>query len=423
MWNYENGVCERDRQFTLYCFTCKNCKFIISTLVGMRLIICICICLLYWCCNNTQAQETTNTPPLWKTDIYRHYTGTIGDRPVALDLRWGCCLSNFGGSNYYYLDSDEAYLLSVPNPANDEPSFSATVYPSMGHWGFGEKPYPQWQFSIFRKRLTGTLYGVGGKAPQAIDLTEDYTQAYPMTMSRIRDTATRLAKDGTKCLAETFFVVPLPGTGISTEDAAYINSNLLHYLGAEHSSIEDLDNYARATSEQYITNFRNRKEIVNNNDSRFRDVMVLPSYDTTVIIFPVYNHDGIIVFNIHTRGVRDGNKRTYRDNYLCMDVPGQRTWTFDDILLRDDDRLSVLLENELKKALNIPASDALRNPVVVGRIPVTDNIIISQHGLRFHYQREEILNDKYGDMFITIPYRDLDSILKEEFKKRMGLQL
>lgn len=354
------------------------------------------------------ASAQDSNMPLSKTDIYRHYVGTIGGMPVELDLGFGCCLSNFGGSNYYYPNSLESYVLMVYDQQGDNNYFRGRADPSSGN---GKRA--EWKFHLEDDKLTGKCIGYDGDI-QAIDMAEDYTNSYFFSVIRIKDTVSRMLENGVRCRAEAFYVLPAVEAGA---DASYINNQIIRFAGGSRQETDVLE-FAKAEAKEYINKFLRLPSPKRN--SFFADVTAFTDYSKSIIVYPVYNRDGLLVLRKFSMGFTGGESELSGDFYICIDVRNRRIWTANDIIKRNV-HLSPLLEQKLKKMLSVPETDNLSAHILTETVPATDNIMVSGNNLKFCYNRGELLKDKYNEADISLSYKELDGLLTEEFKTRMGL--
>ncbi len=317
--------------------------------------------------NRTTAQE--------KDDIYRHYKGTIGKDTVTLDLIFGFKGgSNYGGSAYYRKNSDAItrFLIGEP-PSQDQHQtlYCVEVVPGSE---FERNKSPKWEIKMTGNKLQGKWYSIGKTTEADIDLTEDYSRSYPMDIYVKR---TKAIDDTVKtATADNFFLYAKPSAAVKPRDAAFINSKI------------------NKIPVKYLTSFLKDKPATNQM--------------TLMYLMPVYNDKGFLTLKMQY------GYESYPENeaYLCLDVEQKRMLAYDDIMENDPELLSAILGKAYSKLKDTNAN------ATTGISP-TKNVMITYNGIIFHYNNKQIAGEE--NVSIYVPYSELSSLLKKDFKNRMGL--
>jgi len=117
------------------------------------------------------------------------------------------------------------------------------------------------------------------------------------------------------------------------------------------------------------------------------------------------------------------------DNYYfserVFDLKNSKRLLLSDITSADEKTLSDLLMKNIDK---IPsgASDengdvANKEMLLIDKIPVTGNFYFDDQNLYFHYSPYEIAAFAAGDITIPVSWKEIETTLKPDFKRRMNL--
>jgi len=333
-------------------------------------------------------------------DIYKHYTGTIGTRKVTLDLRYGYQgASNYGGSTYYYPNQEGTTLFYIYEPETFDHNVTLTageqeeshkLMADARELNRNRSAFPKWKFTITGNKLTGKWYSPDGIVIYDINLTEDYSRSYPMDVIYFRDTS-----------SETTLIAVKPSANTNSSDADFITSAELNFINGRSIGVNNWPDYFTGGY---------AKKLAGVND-----------------MFPVYNDNGFLVL----MKSQYTNKFPVDDfSFLCLDVLNKRILTLNDILNIDETRLSALLEKSVRKNYNLDPNKELSAWFLFDKIPVSEKIMIGNKGINFYYAIDEVIPAKdYQDKFldrhtpikIFLSYDDLKDMLKDDFKKRVGI--
>lgn len=333
-------------------------------------------------------KKYTADPKAASENIYKHYTGTIGNRKVTLDLRWGYQGgSNYGGSYFYYNDEGgiRRFYIFEPKTYNHDETLTAR---EEGEYDLttGEedrKGGARWVFNINQRELSGKWYSGDGKDIRDIKLTEDLSHSYGFDLMPYSDFARRNTslRSGKNFAFVVRPVKQLMASGKhNNEEAKFIDEKLLQFLSDKN---------------------------VDGNQS----ASLLPVYNTNDIL--VLKNDGFI-------------NREANIAYLCLDVKNKKQLVSGDILIETGDRLKSLIEQSLRKQYKLDQRKKLSTWLKVDEMPLTNNVMPANGGLIFSYAPREILPAEkaeamYSPIDIFVSYQELDGLLTAAFKKRVGI--
>ncbi len=287
------------------------------------------------------------------------------------------------------------------------------------------KPYAKWRLTTFGTSLTGTKYSADGTIKTDIDLKEDYTDAFPMDVMRYRSKTSVLNAGNQKCAASGRFQGVKPSGKVDSEDVVFINHSLAMAFDDSRGKITTWLEYPKSVVEDYLADFRKNKDSAIY-DERGNDN--LPSYQYIASVFPLYNENGILMLGINTLNI---GSRKYANSYtyLCLDVRNKKQLHLQDILETDSAKIGALLDSEARRRFAIPPGEQLNTiasdenmheHITVAAIPLTGNIIITWPGIFFCYNPGEVASG-YQGTHLFISYKQLYGLLKDDFKKRMGI--
>lgn len=351
------------------------------------------------CCNISYAQKWAKCrgKNIAGENIYKHYSGTLGNKKIALDLRFGFCGgSNYGGSNYYYTGKEGSILFYIGEPdsfnlnitlhAEEQLESNKLWKDNNSHWD-DRNNSPKWTFKITNDRLTGTWTSADKKEKRNISLTEDYKRSVPMDL---------LSYDNKS--SDSWLLYVKPSAAADAKDAAFIVQEQLNFLGEPGA---------------------------HNNWTEFLKSLTANDLPGGNMLMPVYNDNGFLVLEMEAN--RDfGKEYTSRHIYLCLDVLKKRRLTLNDVIHLDNEKISQLLEVALRKKFNLEKDKKLSTVFLFERVPVTGNIMLTEQGINFCYNFDEIvikqdnLRPAKDLIKVFLPYSQLTELIQDDFKKRIG---
>jgi hypothetical protein len=124
-------------------------------------------------------------------------------------------------------------------------------------------------------------------------------------------------------------------------------------------------------------------------------------------------------FTYYDMGGAHGNYGTF---YACIDLVHNRELSINDVLdsAACHNQLQTLLEKKFRTAYNVKKEEKLSEYLFNDTISLTNNISLTSKGIRFNYNPYEIGSYAMGEIQLFIPYKELNSYLRPEFKKLIG---
>jgi hypothetical protein len=110
-------------------------------------------------------------------------------------------------------------------------------------------------------------------------------------------------------------------------------------------------------------------------------------------------------------------------SYENIDLKNTRRLTLSDIIdtLTAKPAMEKILEKEFRKNFPFEEGEKLKDVLLVEKIEPTENFMLTAKGIGFQYDPYEIAAYAYGPIFIYITFKEIQSYLKPEFKKLVGL--
>ena len=118
-------------------------------------------------------------------------------------------------------------------------------------------------------------------------------------------------------------------------------------------------------------------------------------------------------------GFTGGAHGYYYEFYKVFDLKTKKTLQLADVLFDKNPKIwsKILMDHFLKNDLENGQSEML----LVKEIPLNDNFYFDQDHLYFLYNQYEITAYAAGPVLIKVPFSAIQTILKSEFKKRLGI--
>lgn len=367
------------------------------------------------------AQEKTYSTDV---DIARHYVGMVGNKKVVVDYLWGKHGgSNYGGTTCYYVDEHVARKWFIRQNDNEQYYnllFQGEEY-ERGADNFEEKR-PKIELVFSPHSASGKWHSIDGAETYDINLTEDYTDAYPLEFMSMHDTISKIAAGGYSCLGSAYFTVIKAAGSNSDEDYDFINKNLERFLATTHYKAYRLTELPNA----YIT--YSLKEFKDHYEPREMDTLSterhIPYMYYSALVVPKYNGNGMLSIEKSIDYTVRGTKNDVESSgTLCLDVRGKKIWYRDDIVDAGSTQLKGEIKKQLKALLEAHAKawGKEQTAEMPADINVSGNILISGDGLTFIYYSQP-LGRNYDEIFTAfIPYEKITGALQPLFKQRMNL--
>ena len=352
---------------------------------------------------------------------YKRYTGTVDGQPVVVNLFYynteevSDGLVALGGY-YYYLDKSEIIALSENDIKDNEIHFTEFAEAERDDV---KKGHPEWYLRISDSGATGRWVSADGRKTSEIVLSEKYEEgSYPFDILSVQDSVVYSEKNN-DYLRLTDHNLLIPSHQMKNDDAEFVVKAILHEMGGDTLGAKNIGEFIRASNKIFFADFQNTiSDLVKKGDTAD---LIKTNWDMTINSSCEYNGKGFVVLDFSIFDYYGGTSGNYQSHYINLDVAGRKVWHLNDIITVDTSRLYKLFDEEARKCFGIKPGRPLKDYLIYDVIPPTDNFAISDRGLTFHYNPQELATTTDGDIALFLSYTKLGDLLKPEFKQRMKL--
>jgi hypothetical protein len=143
------------------------------------------------------------------------------------------------------------------------------------------------------------------------------------------------------------------------------------------------------------------------------------TYDLDKAVRIVYLNEKLLTIASFVYIDGGGAHPNHYTNYKCVDLVNNRNLTITDVLdtVTCKGTLQALLEKKFCTAFNVKKDEKISDYLFSDTIPVGTNFELTSKGIAFHYNPYEIGAYALGDVHLYIPYKELGSCMKPEFKQ------
>jgi len=119
-------------------------------------------------------------------------------------------------------------------------------------------------------------------------------------------------------------------------------------------------------------------------------------------------------------GGAHGNSYSF---YTCIDLVHNRKLTINNVLdsAACHNQLQTILEKKFRAAYNVKKEEKLSVYLLNDTMSLTNNISLTSKGISFNYNPYEMASFALGEIRLYIPYKELVSCLRPEFRKLIGM--
>ena len=339
------------------------------------------------------AQKSSPAPVITQ---YLYFTGTIDKYPVTFHLYR---INNKFSGCYYYNSTEQPidisgsiekgnFLKLTHTTGDNVPEVLEGVFKDSsfsGTWSYKGKLLP---FRITRKKEAGSLqfdyiWSSGSKKPKK---EHDYD---PDELSY--DAAT---------------VWP---TATSQHPAIEFIKQIIRNEFGEKNSQEEIGKIL----------IRQKNSILNPVNKEDNDEPA----DFNITVQVEYRNDRLLTLSAssyyYNAGAAHPNHGT---SYSCIDLTNKRKLDITDVLdtLAGRATLYTLLEKKFRAAFNIKKEEKLSEYLSENTIAPCNNFLLTTKGIGFHYNPYVIGPYALGDVYLYIPFKEIEAYLKPEFKQLIG---
>jgi hypothetical protein len=354
-------------------------------------------------------------------DIYRHYSGTIGNKKVSADVVWGYQGgSNYGGSWYYPVNEAGQVHFSIYEPVSYDHGIpmsagEETIDSSLTSDPDYSRKGSKLEFTMALNSFTGKRISAGNNTSATIDLKEDYSHSVAFDLRGEYRTSKTINSAPQAPYNSSFSLIAIPAATNSNEKAAFIKEAILKLCQINTVSTgEDFKYISKALCdnkyEEYTTAQNNNASAENAKNN----------FHSSVTILPVYNDNDLLVLK-NTEIVPVLNEQKVRISVVCLDIKNLREIDlqniFNDIAGSNKAAFDQIMEKEIRGRFKLSNTTKLSGILPSGNIPECTLFYPVHKGLIFHYPEGTLSAKKEFDLYI--PYTRLSNLLNKDFLERV----
>jgi Deacetylase PdaC/Protein of unknown function (DUF3298) len=163
---------------------------------------------------------------------------------------------------------------------------------------------------------------------------------------------------------------------------------------------------------------RRKNEFLGQKNSSHEEIT---DYSTSDDIQVEFNNQRLLSLSHANYSFSGGAHGNYGTSYTCFDLVNAHKLELYDVLdtLAGRAVIEKILEKKFRATYTsmIDKDQPLNEVLSVERIPVNDNFLLTAKGIAFNYVPYEIAAYALGGIFLYIPFKEIDPLLKPEFKK------
>ena len=368
--------------------------------------------------NSAPPTQTFTTIAGQKT-FYKQFKGTIGTQPITLNLTKSNSAdegtaNTFSGFVYYESDQKPMRIYGI---SEESGNINLDVWSHEGNESFFNGK--QNADGIFAGTWADTVSMPHKSLPFSLRETYD-NHAIAFDYANFIDSSVLFKgrEDSPKALFMSGILTP-----VGTEDktiAAFLNKCFLTTVDPNFnlSDTTPMDkrpkiSYPNATAmnkaqcaayfKDYLQTMKDEKPGADYN----------LNYNNSSIVNVIYNADNLLSIAESSYTFTGGAHGMDVTTLSSYQLQNRKKLTLDDIFKPDYQPVVVkLLETAVRKQLNIKPNESLNSALFVDKMEITDNFAVTQKGILFLYNADEIASHAQGEFSIFIPFADLKGVLK-----------
>lgn len=342
------------------------------------------------------------------TGVCKQYRGTIAGQPVVLNYSQYASTQR---GEYYYENIGQTLSLMGWGESNlKNYALRFTEYPSTER----TEQSATWYVNISADSMTG------------IWVSADSARTYPVLLKEVNDPemvhfsivvledSARLIDSLSEPKATMSYSLLIPDD--NDEQSEYLMSVIKKGFDCAPKEAT-IYNCIEQTKADYFANYRS---MIKDEDPK----MLTASFNNwaTVVDYTImYNEKGFVVLNNHNYEYSGGAHGNYGSNFKNIDVRNKKVLALSDIMAIDTVQLTEDLKARVRKLYKVGDKTPLSAFLFSDDLHIPENYYISNKGITFVYGIYEIASYAEGEISLFIPYSKMMTMLKPDFKKRMGL--
>lgn len=352
---------------------------------------------------------------------YKHYTGTIGNRPVEVDLHHyddvltGTCYFTDSGALMDIVDAEDpgsgrqAYLsmFSRTNREAEDENFEV----------------PHWAIDFDGPILSGDVLQ-GHDKKEKIACHESYSGGSTALGLLLMGDSASVKKGVTNTKAISVYQVLQPAKDAAPAFGEILTRAQLELLGVDSPTAHSMAAYLDDENHKYFDSYRRLVADMKIDRSQHPDDAWVYNFYHSRNIWVVHNWRHLLVLEAHAYDYSgNGSGRgSYINSYMCIDIERRRIWRPADILNINGAALQPLLTAAARQSFHLKPGAALTSRLKVDSLPLPQNIFPTGYGIIFCYNPALIAQESDGEIAICLPYDKLlaKGLLRPEFLQRIA---
>ena len=378
-------------------------------------------CLGLSACKNTQSgsDKFKELGKEYQGEWYKRFSGTIADQPVVVNLHH---YGDITVGAYYYAHKSVIIDLTESEDVTDKFTlhFNEFVRTSRASDDDNYRP-DRWSINFSGNEINGKWTSGDGSKTCAIDLKEDYPAGtFALDVMVHADSATA-SKGTSSTTAVSSYELLQPKGQMKKDEADFFRATALYLVGGDTMGAKNLAEYIKKQDNKYFLNYKKLMRDVKIDKDAGEEWQY--NFYHSRNMWVLYNDNNFLTVQLHEYDYSGGGSGhgNYWSTYANIDMQQKKVWQLNDIISVDEVTLLPILDRTIRAVFKMGPKDTLGNRLNGDAIHVTDNVYISAQGLTFCYNPSELATESDGEVCVFIPYTELRGMLKEDFRKRMGL--
>ncbi|MCF8216362.1 MAG: DUF3298 and DUF4163 domain-containing protein [Chlorobium sp.] len=146
----------------------------------------------------------------------------------------------------------------------------------------------------------------------------------------------------------------------------------------------------------------------------------VPAYQFDLNGSVLLNRQGVLTVSLSTQSYTGGAHGSYGTRFFVFDVrSGKRLGVEDLFIAGFEDRLNSLIDSRYRQMRGLSKTERLdgeKGRLFENGIRFNGNVALTPEGVTFFYNNYEIAAYVYGSTAIALSFRDVEDILKQEFR-------
>ncbi len=369
--------------------------------------------------NNTGVAIPKFTTIVGEKSFYKQFKGTLGTQSITLNLikkPSNYATSGTGLSGYFYYNNEEKPI-PVSGSIDDKGIISLDTWLGDGNNSFFNG----------KQSVDGIFLGTWADTVSmphkslAFSLCESYdNRAVPFDYFYYTDSLNlfKNVKDSPKASFVAGILIPSPAADKTIAD--FLNKIFLTTADPNYS-LEDTTPMNKRPQINYpdaATMFKTQRDVyfkdyleTNKNTKPGEDFQSNFSNESSVSV--LYNSGDLLSIGETIYTYMGGAHGMINTTLSSYQLQNKKKLGLDDLFKPGyQPVVSKLLEAGVRKQFNIKPTDPLSGTLFVDKLEVTDNFAVTNKGILFLYNSDEIASHAQGEISVFIPFSDLKRVLK-----------